>query len=88
MCRQLSIRSSVEEVLITLDYITLHYITLDYITLHYHYFVFFYLVCNYLVCNFWGGRVSNVQAQHINSVSCASIVASHRQGIRESGRLG
>ena len=39
MCRQLSIRSSVEEVLITLDYITL-----DYITLHYHYFVFFYKV--------------------------------------------
>ena len=32
MRRQLSIRSSVEEVLITLDYITLHY----------HYFVFFY----------------------------------------------
>ena len=32
MCRQLSIRSSVEEVLITLDYITLDYITLHYIT--------------------------------------------------------
>ena len=34
MCRQLSIRSSVEEVLFTLHYITLHY----------HYFVFFYKV--------------------------------------------
>ena len=33
MFMQLSIRSSVEEVLITLDYITLHYITLHYITL-------------------------------------------------------
>ena len=31
MCRQLSIRSSVEEVLFTLDYITLHYI-IHYIT--------------------------------------------------------
>ena len=28
MCKQLGIRSSVEGVLITLDYITLHYITL------------------------------------------------------------
>ena len=43
MCRQLSIRSSVEEVLFTLDYITLHYITTI--------LFFFYLVCNYLVCN-------------------------------------
>ena len=43
MCRQLSIRSSVEVVLITLDYITLHY----------QYPLSFYLVCNYLVCNFF-----------------------------------